>query len=212
MRTPSGRPASRRASTSMNDVSGVSCAGLSTIVQPAAIAGPILRVPIASGKFHGVMSTQGPTGSLEIMRRFLPSVRLHEVAAHADGLLGEPAEEFGAVGHLALRFGERLAHLRSHDGRDVVGALVQQVEGAAEDLRALTRSGRRPAGLCVPCGVDGVERIGLGRVGDRRDDGSVRGIADLQRAAAFGVAPLAVDEQPGLELLDDRSQIHVVSS
>ena len=36
--------------------SGVCCAGLMTIVQPAAIAGPILRVPIAIGKFHGVIA------------------------------------------------------------------------------------------------------------------------------------------------------------
>ena len=36
-------------------VSGVSSAGLTMIVQPAASAGPILRVPIASGKFHGVI-------------------------------------------------------------------------------------------------------------------------------------------------------------
>ena len=34
-------------------------------MQPAAIAGPILRVPMASGKFHGVISTQGPTGRRE---------------------------------------------------------------------------------------------------------------------------------------------------
>ena len=33
-----------------------------TIVQPAAIAGPILRVPMASGKFHGVISRHGPIG------------------------------------------------------------------------------------------------------------------------------------------------------
>ncbi|MND04514.1 hypothetical protein D3C83_248270 [compost metagenome] len=31
-------------------------------VQPAASAGPILRVPIAAGKFHGVISTDTPTG------------------------------------------------------------------------------------------------------------------------------------------------------
>ena len=35
--------------------SGVCWAGLTTIVQPAATAGPILRVPIAVGKFQGVM-------------------------------------------------------------------------------------------------------------------------------------------------------------
>ena len=37
-------------------VSGVSCAGLTIMVQPAASAGPILRVPIASGKFQGVIA------------------------------------------------------------------------------------------------------------------------------------------------------------
>ena len=42
--------------------SGVCWAGLTTMVHPAATAGPILRVPIAMGKFHGVISRQGPTG------------------------------------------------------------------------------------------------------------------------------------------------------
>ena len=37
-------------------VSGVSLAGFTIIVQPAATAGPILRVPIAIGKFHGVIA------------------------------------------------------------------------------------------------------------------------------------------------------------
>ena len=37
-------------------VSGVSWAGLTIMVQPAASAGPILRVPMASGKFHGVIA------------------------------------------------------------------------------------------------------------------------------------------------------------
>ena len=45
-------------------LSGVSAAGLRTVVQPAASAGPSLRVTIAAGKFHGVMSTAGPTGCL----------------------------------------------------------------------------------------------------------------------------------------------------
>ena len=43
-------------------VSGVSAAGLSTTVQPAASAGAILRVAIAAGKFHGVTSAATPTG------------------------------------------------------------------------------------------------------------------------------------------------------
>ncbi len=49
-------------SATASAVSGVSLAGLSTTVQPAASAGPILRVAIAAGKFHGVISTLTPTG------------------------------------------------------------------------------------------------------------------------------------------------------
>ncbi len=56
LRTPSGSPASSRIFASASIDSGVCCAGLITIVQPAAIAGPILRVPIAIGKFHGVIA------------------------------------------------------------------------------------------------------------------------------------------------------------
>ena len=54
--TPAGSPASSRIFASASIDSGVCWAGLMTIVQPAAIAGPILRVPIAIGKFHGVIA------------------------------------------------------------------------------------------------------------------------------------------------------------
>ncbi len=59
---PAGTPASSRIGISASMVSGVSEAGLSTTVQPAASAGPILRVAIAAGKFHGVTSTATPAG------------------------------------------------------------------------------------------------------------------------------------------------------
>ena len=52
--------------------SGVCCAGLTTIVQPAATAGPTLRVPIASGKFQGVIKRQGPTAWRIVIRRLAP--------------------------------------------------------------------------------------------------------------------------------------------
>jgi hypothetical protein len=53
-------------------VSGVSLAGLSTTVQPAASAGPILRVAMAAGKFHGVTRTQMPTGWCSTTILFAP--------------------------------------------------------------------------------------------------------------------------------------------
>ena len=53
--------------------SGVCAAGFTTIVHPAATAGPILRVPMAIGKFHGVMSRHGPTGWRITRNRAAPS-------------------------------------------------------------------------------------------------------------------------------------------
>ena len=53
-------------------VSGVRPAGLTTIVQPAAMAGAILRVPMASGKFQGVIIRHGPTGCFSVSRRVAP--------------------------------------------------------------------------------------------------------------------------------------------
>jgi len=70
--TPGGTPASRRMSATANAHSGVSLAGLSTTVQPAASAGPILRVAMAAGKFHGVTSTLTPTGWRSTMMRLAP--------------------------------------------------------------------------------------------------------------------------------------------
>ena len=72
-RTPAGRPASCMTAANSCEVSGVRFADFSTIVQPAATAGAILRVAMASGKFHGVISRHGPTGFLVTSRRDLPS-------------------------------------------------------------------------------------------------------------------------------------------
>ncbi len=74
--TPSGRPASLRIPARARPASGVCGAGLRIIVQPAAMAGPILRVPMASGKFQGVISRQGPTGRRESSMRLRPSGRV----------------------------------------------------------------------------------------------------------------------------------------
>ena len=49
--TPAGRPLLEDLGGASIE-SGVCCAGLITLVQPAAMAGPSLRVPIAIGKFQ----------------------------------------------------------------------------------------------------------------------------------------------------------------
>ena len=71
--TPAGKPASSIVCAKYWDVSGVRRAGLRTMVHPAAIAAPALRVAIANGKFHGVISRHGPTGLRATKTRFLPS-------------------------------------------------------------------------------------------------------------------------------------------
>ena len=58
----------------------------STTVQPAASAGPTLRVIIAAGKFHGVIAATTPTGCLQ----------------HEDALVGLVAGNHVAVDALAL--------------------------------------------------------------------------------------------------------------
>src|SRR5580658_3371628 len=69
--TPGGAPASVRISPIASAVSGVSSAGLQTTLQPAARAGPIFRVSIAAGKFHGVTSSETPMGWCMTRIRFL---------------------------------------------------------------------------------------------------------------------------------------------
>lgn len=53
-------------------LSGVWVAGYTTMAQPAARAGPIFRVPMASGKFQGVIIRVGPTGCFMVISRVAP--------------------------------------------------------------------------------------------------------------------------------------------
>jgi hypothetical protein len=67
--TPAGMPARSASATSASAENGVWLAGLTTMVQPAASAGPALRVIIAAGKFHGVMAAVTPIGCLMTISR-----------------------------------------------------------------------------------------------------------------------------------------------
>ena len=68
--TPGGAPASSIVRRTSAAVSGVALAGLTMLVQPAAIAGPSLRVIIAAGKFQGVIAATTPTGWRSTSTRF----------------------------------------------------------------------------------------------------------------------------------------------
>ena len=69
-KTSSGMPASLASSASRNAVSGVSSAGLSTTVLPAASAGANPQPAMGIGKFHGTITPTTPSGSAKVT--FIP--------------------------------------------------------------------------------------------------------------------------------------------
>ena len=162
----------------------MSSAGLITTVQPAASAGAILRVAIASGKFHGVIRKHGPTGCCDTIMRPVPSGFGAVAALDARGLLAEPAQELAAVGDLAARLGERLAHLDRHEQGEVLLALLQQVERAAQDLGALARGRRRPRRERLGGGIQRGLAVGGRGIRDLLDDLTRRGIVHAAALAA----------------------------
>src|ERR1041385_8632498 len=64
LHTPAGIPTRSHSTASASAENGVCEAGRITPVHPAAQPGPVLRVIIAAGKFHGVMAAKTPIGSL----------------------------------------------------------------------------------------------------------------------------------------------------
>src|ERR1700720_4133441 len=69
LNTPAGIPARSASTARAKADKGVDSAGLTTMVHPAAKAGPAFLVIIAAGKFHGVMAQQTPIGSLTTTKR-----------------------------------------------------------------------------------------------------------------------------------------------
>ena len=93
LNTPAGTPARSASSASASAENGVCDAGFSTTVQPAASAGPALRVIIASGKFHGVMHGDDADRLLDDDDALVGLVRGDRVAVDALGFFAEPLEE-----------------------------------------------------------------------------------------------------------------------
>ena len=69
-----GNPASRRISVSLSAESGVSDAGLTMTVLPAANAGPTLWQTRLSGKLNGAMAATTPQGTRSVKPSFLEPV------------------------------------------------------------------------------------------------------------------------------------------
>ena len=65
--TPGGSPHSCAILANSSSVSGVCSSGLTTMVLPAASAGPIFHMASSSGKFQGTMAAHTPIGSRRTM-------------------------------------------------------------------------------------------------------------------------------------------------
>ena len=117
-------------------------------MQPAASAGPSLRVAIAAGKFQGVISSAMPIGACATSIRLVPPGATRVVAARAHGLLGEPAQELGGVGDLAAGLGQRLAHLAHDQVRELLALrdhpLERRAAGSPRARAVRARPSRRP--------------------------------------------------------------------
>ena len=201
--TPSGRPASARIAARASIDSGVCWAGLITIVQPAATAGPILRVPMAMGKFHGVTSRHDADGLAHDQEpaRAVRGRRVLAVDAH--GLLGEPPEELRRVGDLALRLGERLAHLHRHEQGEVVDPRRDQLVRAAQDLPAFARGHRREARLGGDGGVERGPPVVRRRVRHLDERLARGGVVDGQRGPQLAGRQEPPMNKPGRDGVED---------
>ena len=172
---------------------GVALAGLTTMVQPAARAGPALRVIMAMREVpgrdrgahaHGLLQHQDPARGHGLR---------DDVAIDPLGFLREPLEERGAVGDLALGLGQRLALLAGHQEGEVVGVGHDQLEPAAQDRRPLL-GGLGPPGRQRPLGgLDRPARLGHADAGHGADGLAVGRVGDLDGLAVVGVDPRAVD-------------------
>jgi hypothetical protein len=129
-----------------------------------------LRVSIACGKFHGVISPATPTGS----RQTSTSARR-------------------AIIDFATRLVQRLALFQRHDQRQVFPVLDNQVIPAAQNLRALLRQRHRPIGKGGLRGFDRGPALRRAKTRDRRQPSAVGRIGDVETGVALSGTPGAVD-------------------
>ena len=126
--TPGGRPASRQISAKASAVSGVNSAGFSTTVLPAASAGAIFQASISSGKFHGMIWPQTPTGAIAgklALDQLGPAGVVVEVAGdqrHVD--VAGLADRLAVVQRLQHREEALMLLDEAGDGVEMPGALM----------------------------------------------------------------------------------------
>ena len=94
-----------------------------------------------------------------------------------------------------MRLGKGLSHFKGHQGSELIGALVYQLKGAAENICALARGGVRPLILGRTGSIEGSHRIIRIRRGQRGDRRARRRIFYIKGLAGRRVAPLSVNQK-----------------
>ncbi|MGF6936172.1 hypothetical protein OKW41_005334 [Paraburkholderia sp. UCT70] len=126
--------------------------------------------------------------------------RRHDPAIHAAAFVGEPFDDVRGGQHFAARFGERLALFLRHQAADLGGALAHQRGGLTHGRGALVGGNLVP---CFEAALRGFERavqIGDAGVGHFADGLAGGRVDDVERLAAGGVAPFAVDQKTGIAI------------
>ena len=176
------------------DDAGASLAGLSTNVQPVAIAAPILRSGRSTGSFHGVISPHTPTGSLRMkLSRWLGADGGHLAADHP-GRAGVEQDAIDGRLDLALAdVADRLAHLDRDEAGKRFGLLAQQAGELEQDRRALAAGRRRPGAV-----VEGraARRRSRARRPRRRTAGAIATSSPVAGSRLSIVSPDAAGDQP----------------
>src|SRR5471032_1227789 len=196
LNTPAGMPACSASTARAKEDNGVSPDGLRIMVQPAASAGPTLRVTIARGKFHGVIAATTPTGSLITTMResalgdgmTSPYTRLASSPNHSRKL---------GVHHFTHGFSQWLALFTAEQGRQLTLIGEHQVAPATQANTALLGGQRTPCRQGALCSIDGLIGFFGTATWDVGNAFAARRVVDrIGRAAA---EPLAIDVMAGLQ-------------
>ncbi len=198
--TPRGSASIRSSSPKIAiDDAGASLAGLSTNVQPVAIAAPILRSGRSTGSFQGVISAADPDRLLEDEVEQVARRRGGHLAADHPG--GAGVEQDPVDGRLDLALADvadRLAHLGRDEARQRLGLLAQQPGELEQDRRPLAARGRRP-GAVVEGGAGGGDRPV--RVARRRTAARPRRASPVAGSRLSSVAPDAAGDQRPVDVV-----------
>ncbi|MNC07615.1 hypothetical protein D3C75_551680 [compost metagenome] len=120
-------------------------------------------------------------------------------AIGALALFREPLDEAGAVGHLALGLGERLALLAGHDAGQFILIGHDEFEPGVKPAATLLGGEGGPGGLGIVSRRDGEPGVRLIHVGYLGDELAGRRVQDLETLSAMGLAPAAIYIGKGLD-------------